>query len=475
LKQMEQQGMTEQGVRDPQRRGQMFNVMRTIMTDLQKRLSERTGELSDLNRRTLRTIDAMVAAEHARSIRSQFYQQGYPEIIAGNKGNTAERALDMAVKFQELTDEQRETLNVIASEYHSSLSRLGEQAMDAIDEHRKKQNIFDFDGEARQKFQEQLTSLREKRTTLNDNTLDSLRSALGGPESELVARIEKRLKEGGASQPQISTDAVMVVGGPAGAGAAVSVRRFEGRAAVDADAAADPFVPSAISKRDLEIYARQLGVSAEERTVLDALHEDYREQYQALEGDGGAIKAVREAERGMWSVGPTGQVSPQDPKAIDDLYALRKKATDSVTELDRQFFEDVSVTLGDEKTAIIERLRSARHRQVLVNAAGSANASFGAAGGRDGRRGGMRMVGLGGSGGEASVDISALASSLEMAPDDRTQFDAVLLEYESAALAAFQKLYDANLRMRAARDKMVAQSMRAEGIERSSRATACEV
>lgn len=474
--------LTEDIMRNPEMRGRMFQAMRTVMGELQRKLAAKSGELSDLNRRTLRTVSPLLSQEHARSLRDQFYNRAYPEISGGRGARTASRAFDVVSKFKDpgLSDEQREALATVSTEYFNSLDRLAEQAMDAIDENRKTQTFFDFNDESRRRFQDQLASLREKRDALNDSTMNSLRAMLS---PEMIERLDKRLAERGDA-PEVEAEAMIAISaaGAPGIAGAVSVTRIESAGGDDESGATiSPYIPGPISKRDLDVYAEQLNLSAEDRVVLTSIHTDYMEKFTAVEGN--EIKGARDAERTLWQADPaTGQIQTRSPQAIDDLYALRAKATRAITALDEQFFGDLGITLGDEDAPTVQRLLSARKRQVYLRAGGGAASFFGGMStgrpdrdnrgeGRDGRRGpggdrggaAVRMFGPGMGGGEASVDLAAVATGMQKAASNPTEFDSVLSEYEQAALAAFQKLYEANLRMAAARDKMMAQSIRRDG------------
>ncbi len=485
LDQLQKQGMNEAAMRDPEQRGQLFQVIRTVMGDIQKKLAAKAGALSDLNRRTLRTVAPSLTPEHARDLRDQYYQRAYPEISAG-KGTTA-RAFDIVLKFPELTDEQRQAITVMATEYFASLDRLAEQAMDAIDGNRSTQSFFDFDQESRRKFQEQLTALRDKRSTLNESSSTSLRAALT---PELVELLNRKLASNGKQDDVESQTATLTLSAPGGGPGAISVARVAvSNTDLAADTMPDPYVPGAISKRDVETIAKNLGLTSDEKNVLHSLHQDYMEKFNALEADEtNGIKAVRESEKQLWAMdAATGQLKPRTPEAIDHLYSLRRQVFDAVMALDQHFFDDASVAMAESNAPKLKRAAASRQRDLYVRVTSrSGNGSFfggqrgggdrgprggGGPGGDRGPRGGgpggpggaaLRFIG-GGESGESSLDLTSLVDSLPLSPSDQSQFDSTLTEYSTAALASLQKLYDATLKMGAAREKMTTQFSRGDG------------
>ena len=446
--------LNEEAVRDPERRMQMFQSFRTVLGDIQLKLADKAAEVNDLNRRSTRTLGTALAPENARALREEYVRGAYPEIRAG--ASTVSRAMSIVQKFKELTDEQRQTFSTLATEYYTAWDRLIDQTMDQIDANRKTQTFFDMDRDNRRSQGGQLSELREKRTKLNDSTLENLRAMLT---PEQVERMDKLLASNKDEEEEMVATAVLAPGGGAIAVTArVAGPGLEGDAAIS-----DPFIPRPMTRSDIDRYSERLNLAAEQRGLMTSLFADYQEAYKELEDT--QIKEMREAQRSMWSMAPNGgPMTPPSAQAVDSLNVLRKRTLVAILELDKKFFDDLKVLLGDAvDNAKVERLHGVRQREIFSRAA-QQTSMFSFGGRREIRGGGpggraMRM--LGGEAGEAGVDLSALADSLDLQPSDPTAFDAALSEYEQAALTAFQKMYDAAFNMQLARDKMMAQ-MQAE-------------
>lgn len=462
LDKLQQAGINEQTMRDREQMGRAFQNLRPIMSEIQLKLAARAAELADLNRRSLRSIAALLTEEQARTLRDQFYQRAYPEI---RTGGTVAKAFEIVLKFQDLSAEQQQTFALMRTDYFTNYDRLMEQAMDLIDENRKTQSMFDQDREARRAHDEKLRDVRERRNQLNETTNTSLKAALT---PELVDRLDKRLAGGGDETAEDNEIAVVAVTGGAGGPGAISVTATR---ALPTDGAAlattDPFIPAPISRRNLETYATRLNVDAVQRDILNSLHVDYTEKFDAIEKE--QIAAVRQAERSLWGM-ENGQVTPPTAAAVDSLYAKRQQAIASILALDQTFFDDLAVTLGEAASAdTIQRLRQTRQRDIYSRAGSQGGGMFfGGPGGQGGRRtefrggpggpGGGMMRAFGGGSNEAGIDLASIIDSLTLEPTEPAPFQSTVAEYERSSVAVFQKLFESTMRMQQARDRMMAQT-----------------
>lgn len=492
LDKLAEQGLTPERMRDRERRGDFWQAARQIMTEVQLKLLAQAADISDLNRRTLRSLTASLSAENARSLRQQYHQRAYAEVNAG-PGATA-RAFDLALKFDELTDEQRQAIAAMGADYNAASDRLIDQMLDMVDESRKTRTFFDFDAEKLRQYAQQLEELREKRAKLSASSRQTLEEALG---PELAERLDRRVAEAGESEGSPTahvTIGAMVGGGPGGM---VAVRETAHIAiqgdADDDEPRPDPFLPGPITRRDVAAYAAMLKLSEESITILNSLHDDYLEKFELLKD--GDIKTVREAERALWSMPPGGgQVNPPTPAAVENVYALRQRALAAIQALDSSFFEDVRSTLIDgEQSAAMERVTLARQRHVYNRGGDAGNMFMPGMRGREMRGRTERQAGGGpGRGGraerggagarafrmfanqsdEASVDLAALVDELKPEPADPAAFNAALLAYEQTVTAAFQKNYETGLRVQLARDRMMAEATSIEGGDRRVQITA---
>jgi hypothetical protein len=458
----------DQGGAAGQRRGggddRRMDGFRQVWADIMLRMNEKAVEITDLNRRTERSLNAVLAPPNARRLRSDFYNRAYPEVRGSS---SVSRAFETALTFEDLTQEQRDAIVAMQDQYLGALDAINIEMADMIDEQRKTQTFFNWDDERRRAHDEKLSALREKRNGLGDSARAQASATLG---PELTEQLERRVAESRERQREERSGAVITMVAPAMGAAGVApgaVMRFEG--SVDLTVAggelnADPFVPAAITTRDLETYAGRLKLDEDQRALLAGLHSDYLDQYRMVEET--QIKAVREAEQSLWSEGPEGEREPPKPEMIDNLYSLRRQAIESIKTIDGLFFENVQLALLDDgDKAGLERVQNARLRSVYNRGAGS-QGMFAVGGRRGGPGGGAARFVAGGPGGgssEATIDLSVLVEQTNVVANDASQLDAALADYEASATAAFQVMFDTSMRVRQAIDKATTQFTRGGG------------
>ena len=467
-------GFNDQNSGDGGRRREMWEAMRPIMSENSLKIMEQAAQVSDLNRRTLRSVTPLLDSQHARMLADEFLQIGYPE-IAG-RGQNTRRAFEVALKFDDLNQEQRETITVMAAEYSAAADRLAEQAMDLIDANRKTQTMFDFDMEKRRKHEAELGELREKRNKSSETALTSLKATIG---PELTERLEKRVAQGEKEGEEVTAQ-ISIVGAPGGAaGVAAVTFRAAVSAEIDPAAGADRFIPGPISQRDLDRYSQLLKLQDEIRSVVASLREDYLEQFKTIEET--QISKVRELQQNQWSTGPNG-MTPPTSEQIAELYSARRAAVAAIMALDGTFFDDLELTLGDDsKIAAVQRLRQARQRDIYALGVQASDAMRpgrelrrggrgGGGGGGGGQRGGAMRF-FGGGAGEQPLDLVDIIQDAQLTPSDAAAFEQNIADYENTVTALFQKVYEGSLRAQQAFDNFGAEIARnnAGGERRSER------
>jgi hypothetical protein len=456
-----------------------FDAFRQAWGETMLKVNEKASDISELNRRTERSINAVLAPANARKLRDEFFSRAYPE-TRGSTGTA--RAFEVALAFEDLTEEQRNALSAMNDTFRASIDSLNHELADVIDANRKTQTFFNWDSESRRKYEEQISLLRDKRREVVDSARAQVESTLG---PELAEQLEHRVAESREQDREQRVADITVVA--SGGDAANTIVRVEGQLGLGDEAGAgqpdaDPFVPSPITARDLDGYAARLGLSDDDRMLLSGLHADYTDNYRQLEET--QIKAVREAEQGLWSqTDDDGERKPPTTAMVDNLYSLRRQAIESIKQLDAVFFDDVQLALlGEEQLPTLQRVKQSRIRSVYNRGAGSQGLFGGPGGGRRGGGGGGGERGErtrvafaggfpGGGSSEAAIDLSVLVEQSKVTPTDPAQLDAALAEYEVSATAAFQTLFDASMRMRQTMEKMAEQFMRRDRDREGERVT----
>jgi hypothetical protein len=454
-------GINEESMRDNERRGQMWTTIRDAWGEVNAQLLEKASEISELNRKTVRSIGQVMPETVSRELRDEYFQRAYPEASVG--GSTA-KTFEAALKLEDLTPEQRQTLSAMAVEYRTSSDRIADQMADLIDENRRTRSMFDFNPDRQREYQDKLNEMRTKRTTLTSTAMDTLKATLG---PELTEQVEKYMA---AAEAESTTETRVFTSIGPGMGGMAAVRVATAAGGAIGPVLDDPYLPGPITERVASIYATQLGIDADGKVIYDSLYEDYRERFATVTKND--VQAVLDANGKLWSVQPgSTEMNPPSGEDIDRLFSLRKKALQSIMLADDGFFEEVKTTLLTEKDdAALKRVKLARQREVYNRVPGGTGGMFfGATGpggaGRSGRGNSMRpprSFGMfGGSSEESTVDVAMLLDTVEITTDERAAIDAALTEYEQKVTESFRKQYETNLRMRQAMDKAMAANMQA--------------
>jgi hypothetical protein len=424
FKQME---ALNQDAPDPQNPGRFFETMTPILGQLFVKVNAHLDEMAQLNRRSLRGFESVLAEDLARPLRDRFYRQGYSD--AGSGDNPALLAMQKALDLSNLDATTREAVLQLRGGLRATTDRLTDQAATVIDQRRLAQRPFEFRGPGAedQAFVRDLDDLRQKRRSANESALASLRGLLG---PELFAQVEPPAG-GGAAAAGVALAPAPAGGGGGGAPAAPGPRP---------ESETDPFLPGPIGGSEVERLSAALGFDESQREIGAALHEDYIETYGAVRR--ARSTALVQARALLEERQP--DAAPPAPEDVARLYQLRRSALDELAAIDRALLESLSAIAGAAPPAAMERFELARRRDVY-RAGLAAPSSAGMPGGRQ-PRGGFNPFG-GARSGEASIDLSRLAS--EDAPIAAgSEADRVMLEYERAATEIFRTAWESNLRVR---------------------------
>jgi hypothetical protein len=479
LDKMAAMGFGDPNAQNPGDRGQMWENFRSVFGEIALKVQDKAAAIGTLNRRSLRDFNNVLSDDHGLRLRNLYFQRAYPEVNSSYM-NTIQ-AFAAALKLDDLTAEQRQTITALAADFRTNVDRASDQLADAIDENRKSMTFFDFGSDRRRQFEEKLDGLRERRNALNTQAMDALKATLGDQLSQALDRRIAQAKDTDSGETQVTFTVSGLGPGGAMSGARVSVATASSVDQANA-AMVDPFLPGPISSRSVTQYATVLNLTNDKRAVLDTLHEEYTEKYHAL--DESTLQPVRKLSLNLWtSNGMGGPLEPPTAQAIDQLYDLRRKALTAINDLDSSFFDDLQTTLlSSDDAATVQRLHQSRLREVynrgesatMLGPGGmrvgmertARRGPGGGAGGGPGNRGNRGPRGLaffGGRSNESSVDLSTVVDSVQLESDDHTKAAQALLEYEHNLTEAFRKSYEASMKMQQAMDTMIAQNARANG------------
>jgi hypothetical protein len=349
-------------------------------------------ELSQLNMRTFRRLDAALDDDAAADLRDRFYRRAFRRAYRG-PGDWP-REYEKALALDGLPEDLSEQIRLEADRYRRQDQQLVDAAVAALESSREYRNFSRLSGEETDPLEARIEQSRERRRELEESALATLEALLG---PSLAARLDEpaaaeSTPAGATGQVQVSSG-----GGSTASSSAVLIVTADESAQED-----ESDLPAPVAVEDLQLYAARLGWSDSDRLVLESLFDDYRRSYD--EERNAAADATTEVPED--EAGQTGT-----PEA-DPLERLRQ--------LDEAFFLDLAVLASDEtQLSGIERLRQMRRRAVASRLAAESGESRGD--------------------GESVVDLANLLIRSDLPREDILRLDSLLAAYDDRVTPLFVK------------------------------------
>jgi hypothetical protein len=379
--------LTEEDIMDdPELMKRLMEDMQRIWADIMERATEAAQEVSDLNRKTVNQVTALLPPEPARTFRTRYLQRAYPEItIIVRIGDEA--WLTKALESEEITDDQRSEIAALIETHRLEGDRLTKEAVKHVETNPRGANPFNIDQEAMEKYQKKLSELQSDANELTNRTRTALQEIMT-PE---VAEGE----DGETEQGPLAT-----------------TTRF------------DMWVPRPISTRDVKAFADELELDESARDIATGLLEHYEKQ---LAETPIIIELVRKSPYGHAVTRAPGE-RPKQPTEDEraQLYELRKQVRAAMETLDSDFFEDLVTLLPEKRRGEVERLAVNRRREGYINQSR------------------MFSGGFGGSQ-EESIDLVKIVDGLELDEMTQARLDPVVAAYETASLPLLRGLFEARM------------------------------
>jgi len=407
---------------DPELLRRLINEMQVIWRELNVEVAEIAADIGQLNRRTCRNVAAVLPEAPARSFRNEYYRQSYRQLgplVGLSEGNWMTGALDL----DDLSDEQRQALASAAADYQSRVDRLLDDGVELVEGYWRDFSPFELDQDKANAFQSAFGKLLTRARELESQTTAALEQALG---KEALAELRQAAATVGARPSAPAAEKAGAAGEPAAAQAGEPEEFLW---------SGDRFLPPRISRRDINGYAEKLDFDRGLRDVLSAIHADYVEQFEQLE----IIKTLRQANRDLWRRdAETGVTTPPTTEMIEEIYQLRRRAIETITEVDGAFFDSVATVAGKEREDRVDRLRRDRLRRTF---AGSATGQYTID--RD-------------QSSEAGIDVAAVAASRDLSANEMKRIDEILDVYRDSTIPAFRQRLEAQLNMQQISDRWAA-------------------
>ncbi len=412
-------------IEDGEARARMFQGMMAAWAEASKKTAEQAASISDLNRKALKQVAALLSPEMAAQLRGRYLRRAYPDLPMTRQG---ERAFGAALRLDDLPADLRPAVEAASTQFAAARDAIIEEAMEYVDAYRRDLAPGRFMGEGRQAYRDQLEEIRTRLAELDGTAVESLKATLG---PELSARLDAFLAAG---DPE---DRDRGPGGAAGGGPE--------RATASDDGGPDPFVPRPIGRREAGSYPAKLGLADSERYIVQSLYEDYAVSWERLRDS--EVEALRRARESL-NAALRDDEATVSPGQVERVYELRQRLHASVMALDAAFFDDLeALTTRPEQAAVVGRLRQARQRYAWNRGVAEPGGGSGPDWGR-GRGGGPGFRGPGGESREWSVDVATIVDELDLAPGARGSAEKALAAYEAGVVDAFRTQYETALRLR---------------------------
>jgi hypothetical protein len=168
-------------------RDQFRNGDQQVISDLFERGKQAATKVRDINNRAAKLIEALLPPEPAATFAAEVRQRSFPMIY---RPSYADRVLEAAAKFDDLTGEQKENIGTIQAAFAQSMTSINrrmETAQVEMEESMTAERLgamFRNGGD-----NDAMRDLRGERRDLETSTIERLRSILT---EEQAARLPER-------------------------------------------------------------------------------------------------------------------------------------------------------------------------------------------------------------------------------------------------------------------------------------------
>lgn len=400
---LEDLGITgEEDMADPEVMQEMMEAMQQVMQDVFAKAGEQSQELRALNYRTYRDVVEHLDEHRRARFRDQFVENTFWEIHFLTN-NRAARRLDAALELPDLDSSTRQRIKQVRDAFTSERDRLFDRTIRmTLDHPDPGMGAFMFGGEESD-YQEQIQKLQTEARAIDQRAEQSLSELLPEGAAEQVTLREAEVQQEQHQQRQ------------AEAGIETEPMLGDNDDSAATQSSTDAFLAGAINTRETAIYADMLGLSDDEQMLLEELHNEYIERFEAETTE--ILQRLSEATRRQWD--RSGE-SRGNGDQVAEQFTLRRQAAELIAQIDGSFFDDLELVVSSDD---IDRVRWARMRARALH--------------------GMRSTGYGQ--GPVRIDLAEVVRLLRWTPQQRQTIDAVLRDWEQNSAEAMWELFDSSM------------------------------
>jgi hypothetical protein len=304
-------------------------------------LQKQAFKIGELNWKTWNTIDSQIAEEYKRPFAMAYFRKGFRNSVLGYEG--LDRRFEKALDLELLEEEQQQELLALRQDYETRSLSLATKYSKILLNAWESRTIDQQQGGSSPEFDNSISQSETVRTKLLTTTRSRLDGILG---SSLMSILDDQKKQTASKNTYYDTSTSTQ-------SKVVEVQIENLDTPVKAILAGGVSIPRPMGSGFAKDIASQLGLGDEGEDIVNALFNDYRDKYNVYYE---SIQVESEAFNQDTSLGIGSRLRKKQE--------LTDKASETVKTLDTEFFDDLSIVTGSDRSdPIVQMLEQFRMRK----------------------------------------------------------------------------------------------------------------
>ncbi len=326
----------ESAIEDLKRRGDI----------LLKPLVDQAYEISQINWKTWKKLDSILEEENARKLQQSYFSRSFYDAVRG--GKKIEKYVERALALKELREDQKIDLSELLYSFRTKWKKKTGLHAEVLEKSRKVQTIAILSGGVVTDFVAKLDTLEKNREDYIKTTESRINGILG---KQLVAKLKGEEKK---HEELLFSESVVVSTDDSSIEVSVTEKvEVKGNEEEGTQLYGGATIPEPISPSFPKRASVILGLDESGEIIIDAVYEEYREDYTNAKKDlsniSSAIQKDEELSKGL---------------RIRKIREITDNAADNVSILDGVFFDNLAIiTKLDRDDVNLKMLEDHRQRQ----------------------------------------------------------------------------------------------------------------
>ncbi len=304
-------------------------------------LQKQAFKIGELNWKTWNTIDSQIAEEYKRPFAMAYFRKGFRNSVIGYEG--LDRRFEKALDLELLEGEQQQELLALRQDYETRSLSLATKYSKILLNAWESRTIDQQQGGSSPEFDNSISQSETVRTKLLTTTRSRLDGILG---SSLLSILDDQKKQTASKNTYYDTSTSTQ-------SKVVEVKLENLDTPVKATLAGGVSIPRPMGSGFAKDIASQLGLGDEGEDIVNALFSDYRDKYNVYYE---SMQVESEAFNQDTSLGIGSRLRKKQE--------LTDKASETVKTLDAEFFDDLSIVTGSDRSdPIVQMLEQFRMRK----------------------------------------------------------------------------------------------------------------